>query len=261
MRGRRPAAVPLGPAATSGRAPAPRRSAGRCSTTPTTAPVHVSIRPQPRGRRAVRAAPAPARPDAGRRRGGRRGRRRARGDRVTALLHDGNGRVCGVRGATGAGGTELRRQRDVVVGADGIRSTVARSGRRAGRASRGRARQRRPLPLLRRPAGRRLRVGLRRRGGRGADPDQRRADLRLRRHQPRAPARACAALGAEAALRPRWSTTAAPALADRVRPRRARRQGARLERHPRLRAPSHGVPAGRWSATPATSRTRSPPTA
>ena len=46
------------------------------------------------------------------------------GTTVTGLLRDGDGRVCGIR-ATGAGG-ELRLRATLTVGADGIRSVVAR---------------------------------------------------------------------------------------------------------------------------------------
>ena len=96
---------------------------------------------------------------------------------ATALLHH-QRRVCGVV-AHGAGGTELRWRGDVVVGADGVRSMVARSTaaaveRRAGVSGSVLYRYFDDLP------GRRLRVGLRRRGGRGDDPDERRADVRLR---------------------------------------------------------------------------------
>ena len=86
-------------------------------------------------------------------------------------------------------GEHRRSGRPSSVGADGVRSTIAaRVG--APVVWRGALRRRRPLPLLRRAADHRLRVGLRRRRRRGPDPHQRRAHLRLRGHHTAADARA-----------------------------------------------------------------------
>ena len=54
---------------------------------------------------------------------------------------------------------------------------------------------------------------------------------------------------------------AAPAAAPTRSPPPGRRAGCTAGRRPGLRPPGLGARAGRWSATPATSRTRSPPTA
>ena len=54
---------------------------------------------------------------------------------------------------------------------------------------------------------------------------------------------------------------AAPAHADRLRGATPRRPDPRLGRRTRASCAGRGGRAGRWSATPATSRTRSPPTA
>ena len=98
----------------------------------------------------------------------------------------------------------------LVVGADGIRSTIARRVD-APRRARGHRRQRRHLRLLVRARDRRLRVDLppRRRGRR--DPDQRRPGLRLRQRHARAHRARRARRAARAS-----SPSSSPELADRL---------------------------------------------
>ena len=133
----------------------------------------MSIRPARRRRRALRPAPARARPDPGRRRrGGRRAtcstRRRSPGCCATPT-----GRVAGVVGRTRAGPASTSPP-----GVTRGRGRHPVERRRAGRCRdhvAGPGRERGALPLRRGPAGGRLRVGVRRRRRRRPDPHQRRA--------------------------------------------------------------------------------------
>ena len=129
---------------------------------------------------------------------------------ITSLLCEG-GRVAGVR-VRDAQGRERAIRATVTVGADGVRSTVAAQtgapvvwrARSAGRGA---------VPLLRRPADGRLRVGVRRGRRRRADPHQRRADLRLRRHLAGADAGRCGPRVSQARSRHCW-----PSRSRRCRP-------------------------------------------
>ena len=123
---------------------------------------------------------------------------------VTDLLTDPGGRVTGVRGVDAANGT-FTAYAKTTIGADGIRSTVAASvGAPVERASAaGGAVLYGYFDGLPTEG---LRMGLRLRHRGRADPDERRADLCLRRHHPRA-------------------APAGPAQRRRRRVRRAVRQG------------------------------------
>ena len=221
--GRRPAAVPLGPARPRCVARrAPRRSGGRCFHYPGDR-AGAGVDPaEPGRRRALRPAPARPRP----RSWSTRRRRRA----PTCVHGDDRDRPAPATTAAGSAGVrrgpapaatlELRarvdgrrRRHPVRRGPRGRGAASTRAGRAAGAVL---------YRLLRRPARRRLRVGVRRVGGRRADPDQRRADLRLRGHQPRADARA-APRRAPTPPSPTLVAPAAPAFADRraARPRRS----------------------------------------
>ena len=256
MRAGRPPAVRAGACSTGGRR---RHAAGpRTMFHYGDGRQRVSIRPQRRGRRALRAAADRARPAP------RRRRREAGADvfaatTVTDLLRDTDGRVR----ASGSRRTRRARTgrsgRGITVGADGIRSIVAASSRGADVLRRGAT----ASAVLYRyvadlPAdGYEWAYGDARR--RRADPHQRRGDLRLRRAPPPPRMRTLRRAGAEQAFATLLAA-AAPALADRVARRAA---GARL--HGWAGAPGFvrqsGGRAGRWSGTPATSRTRSPRTA
>ena len=99
--------------------------------------------------------------------------------RVSQLVTGLDGRVTGVTG-TDADGRPFWARADLVVGADGIRSMVARAGRRACRTDR-LLRDGVDLRLLVGHRRDRLRVGVRPRPRGRVHPDERRADLRVRR--------------------------------------------------------------------------------
>ena len=126
--------------------------------------------------------------------------------------------MTGVR-ALDRAGRAVELPASITVGADGIRSTVA-AARAGARPAAGPVLLGGPLPLPRRwLAGRRVRVGLRRRRGRRADPHQRRADLRVRQHH--------AATDAGAAPHRRRAGLHHAARPEPLRPGRPRRRCAR----------------------------------
>ena len=131
---------------------------------------------------------------------------------VTSLRRDGSGRVAGVVG------DPRRRPRRALRRAHHRRRRHPVPGRRAGRCQdhvAGTDGERGALPLRRGPAGRRLRVDVRRRRRLGRHPDQRRSLLPVRGHHARADA-APAPLGVERAIA-ELLAAAGPAAADRAR--------------------------------------------
>ena len=166
----------------------PAGAPDHASTTPACEPVHVSIKPSA----GVAALYAPRRHlldrilvDAA---------AAAGADVLHGVTRDRAAPATAPAGSAGSGrpapGGDLRLRAAVTVGADGIRSVVAREAGapvdRAGRAA-GAVLYR----LRRRPAGRRLRVGVRRVGGRRADPDQRRPDRASSSRPPRSGCARC----------------------------------------------------------------------
>ena len=180
-----------------------RRHARRCaapsSTTSGGEPVQVSIRPTPGSTRSTRRA-VTCSTGSSSTRPRRPAPRCCTRPPSTGLLRDGDGRVArrACRRAAAVGRVTDRRRRSPWAPTASARWSPTRSAR-AGRAAGARG-ERGALPLLRRLPGRRLRVGVRRRAGRRADPHQRRADLRLRRHHPGRGCGSCGGTGREAAF-------------------------------------------------------------
>ena len=150
---------------------------------------------------------------------------------VTDVRRDADGRVIGIDGRDD-GGRPVAVDADLVIGADGLRSTVAqRVGAPIEHARHRRGRRR--LRLLVRRRDRRLRVDLPARGRRRSDPHQRRPHLRVRRQHP-GPDRPWRTGGARS-RRPPSRRRASP-TGSTPGPRRRR---AHLRRPPRL--PPAGV--------------------
>ena len=153
------------------------------------------------------------------------------GTTVTGLLRDGDGRVAGVVARAASGGEPRRIAAGVVIGADGI----ALGGRRGtsgapvvpARASRGAVLYRYFADL---PAdGYEWAYGAG--AAAGADPHQRRADLRVRRRHARTACDGCAGRAPTRAFA-RCSARPRPARPTGVRARRTGRPAPRLGRRP-----------------------------
>ena len=189
---------------------------------------------------------------------GRPARRPGSGSDVTELLRDDRtGRVTGVL-ARVRGGDAVTFRAPLTIGADGLRSTVARLAG-APTVHRGGAASALVYGYWPESGGRPVRLVLPARVQRGGHPDQRRPGLRVgraarrtlrRRARPHAACGLFARVLAEAAP----EAAALVAGAERIGPLRG------FPGCPGTCAGPPG-PGGRWSATPATSRTRSPRTA
>ena len=256
---RRPAAVPVGPARPARRGRHAAGAAARCSTTDGEPRHRVSIRRSA----GVDALYAPRRTVLDRAARGRRRRGRCRASSrrrpVTDLRARRRPRRAASRPRRAQGRTATLRAR-LTIGADGIGSVVA-AGAPAPTSCAGAAASARPVPLPRRPPGGGLRVGVRRRAPLpGVIPTNDGRDLRLRRHHGRPDAGSCA-VSAPTRPSPRCSIGPLPRSPTGSRAARPRAAAARLGRRARGSSAARAGRAGRWSGTPATSRTRSPPTA
>ena len=252
---RRAPAVPLGPARRGSSRPARRRSGGdvplrRGRPGPGLDPA------EPRRGRALRPAPLRARPGARRRR--RRGRRRRAATRPGSPTCSATARAAWPgSGSVDGSGTRRPLGRvswSVPTGSgrwwpDEVGAAVLKQGRWA---------TRRPVRLR---TGTPAEPGYEWAYGNGAaaghHPDQRRAQLRLRRHHARADARAAARCGRRATRSTPSSRSRRRGSADRLERRHPGRPPAGLGGRPGLRPPARGGRAGRSSGTRGTSRTRS----